>query len=1338
MPSAIDQCLHAGTVFEGRYEILAELGAGTFGRVYKARQLSTGQEVAVKVLRLERTAGPEGASHVERFRREMRLCVELAHPNIVRLLDSGETEDGTLYAVFEFVPGSTLKDLISVTGKLELREAIHLMGQVLDALSCAHARGVVHRDLKPENIMVMNTGVRRNAMVLDFGLGGLAPDASGWGLPRITRTQEMMGTPCYAAPEQLRGEPPTTRSDLYSWGLILLECLTGELAVSGASVHEAILKQIGDEPIVIPPEIASEPLRRLLEAVCAKRVEQRDVTIEALLRTLGSVESGEPARALDATTAKPAPGERRQVTVLSCRLGVARADGGGVDLEELDEVIHAQHALYAELAARGAGQVANGFGNQSLLVFGYQQAHEDDARRAARIALSITAETSRRNAQLNSERGIQLAVHIGIHTGLVIAHELLRPTRETSLDLVGLTPQVALRLSEMAGASEVLASTDTVRLLRTEIEHEPIGERGVPELGGNIAVCRLTRVRPSAAGVETIHSQRETHLVGRTQQLEQLLAALERAQEGRGAVSLITGEPGIGKSRLVRELRRRWPADTWLACQCVAENQDSPLRPFIDLLSAYEEPIEALLTRHGMDLTEYMPLFATLLSLPPDERYPATPLTPDRQKELTLNAILTLILRMASERPLVLAIEDLHWADPTTLDLITLLVDEVRGLDVAAPGDDVPRLCIVMTARPQFVPTWSIDRVSLIALSRLASEEIESMVAANFAADPAALPRKVLDEVIVRSDGVPLFVEEVSRVLLGSEPGQPTHLAAAEVEIPGSLRDLLAARLDAVSASAKETAQLASVLGREFRYEVIRAVSHKAESLVRADMRELINAGLIYQRRSARAERYLFKHALLRDSAYESMMRSTRQQLHERVANILRERFPEIERTQPEVLARHFADGGHPDSAAECWGEAGALALDHGTYVESIRHFEQGLDLVRNLPPTLNTRRLEATLTEPLGTALVATQGYASAEVEKTFRRAMTLCQELGEDVSFRVLYGIWGVHFVRSERETTAFLLERLRLHAQRTGEAIAVCTAESAAGLRAFFDGDFERARDELTKATRWYGDESILEEVRRMGYDGRLYPFAYLTCALAILGQAELAEQMRDRMLGLAEESPNPYARGIALMFALNLAHDTGDVDAASRFGAQATAHANEQKLPYFLATALPVCGWALVSQGQTAAGVEQIQYGLNLLNVIGIRSFYAYYLSMLAEAHLVQGSTDDGLKAVDEGLDLGQQLLDRFYAAELHRLKGELLLARGDPSAAEASLRCAHDLARRQNARLFLLRTALSLGCLLRDQGRKDDARAVLADVYPQCTDGLVPADVRRAEALFAEL
>src|SRR5262245_42507376 len=360
MPPSLEPRLPVASIFQGGYEILCELGAGSFGRVYKARQLSTAQEVAIKILRLHPGDAVEDVRvQTDRFRREMHLCGELAHPNIVRLIDSGESSEGILYTVFEFVPGSTLKAVLAAEGKLQLRVTVHLMAQVLDALSCAHARGVVHRDLKPENIMITKTGVRRNALVLDFGMGGLAREVRDWQLPRITATREMMGTPCYAAPEQLRGEPPSVRSDLYSWGLIFLECLTGELAVSGASAHEVVLKQIGPDPIPIPEWLRGQRIGRLLETVTAKQIEKRDVTIEGLLQALGLIEFAEPTptRVLGRAHALP-PGERRQLTLVACRLRVTRADGGAVDLEDLDALLHAQQAIFGEVAGRNDGQIA--------------------------------------------------------------------------------------------------------------------------------------------------------------------------------------------------------------------------------------------------------------------------------------------------------------------------------------------------------------------------------------------------------------------------------------------------------------------------------------------------------------------------------------------------------------------------------------------------------------------------------------------------------------------------------------------------------------------------------------------------------------------------------------------------------------------------------------------------------------------------------------------------------------------------------------------------------------------------------------------------------------------
>ena len=361
MPAAQSGILPIGSIVHGGYEILTELGTGSFGRIYRARQLSTGQTVAVKILRYwkEESSGETG-NQLERFQREMRLCAQLSHPNIVRLIDSGKAEDGTLYTVFEFVSGATLKEVLASERSLSWNETLHLMTQVLDALACAHALGVVHRDLKPENIMVTKTGARRNAMVLDFGLGGFSREAQQWSLPRLTATHEVMGTPCYAAPEQLRGEPPSVRSDLYSWGLIFLECLTGELAVAGGSTHEVLLKQLGPEPLPIPASIGNRRLRKLLQAVTVKQVEKRDVTIEGLLQALGALEPQEQRSWRAARSPEwTAGGERRQLTIVSCGLALANADGTPLDVEELDQVLHAEQAVFER--ARGARRGPRGW-----------------------------------------------------------------------------------------------------------------------------------------------------------------------------------------------------------------------------------------------------------------------------------------------------------------------------------------------------------------------------------------------------------------------------------------------------------------------------------------------------------------------------------------------------------------------------------------------------------------------------------------------------------------------------------------------------------------------------------------------------------------------------------------------------------------------------------------------------------------------------------------------------------------------------------------------------------------------------------------------------------------
>jgi TOMM system kinase/cyclase fusion protein len=1327
-----------GSSFVSGYELLGEIGRGSFGRVYRARQLSTQRDVAIKVLRrLDGGSAGDLANQVERFRREMQLSSNLSHPNIVKLIDSGETDEGRLFAVFEFVPGTTLKQVLADEGALGLPETIHLMTQVLDALACAHGRGVVHRDLKPENIMVTRTGARRNALVLDFGLGGFVREAEGWDLPRLTATYELLGTPCYAAPEQLRGESPSPLSDLYAWGLIFLECLTGEVAVGGASAQDVVMRQLGSEPVPIPPWLRKHRLGRLLETVTAKPIERRSITIDALVEALTAVGPGDVLPPRAETLPEPPPrGERRQLTVVCCRLSVSSPRGDIPDVEEADTTLHAWRGIIGDIAARWGGRIATVMADRLLLVFGHPQAREHDARMAARAALRIVEETKGADRQ-PGEGPLRIQIRAGVHTGLVIIHDPVQRSSPDAINIVGLTPEIAARLEEVARPGEVLVSADVQRLLRGRIGAEPLDDRETH--GGVGPVFRLTRDKGPGSDLWTGRYGRETPLIGRSHQLEQLEGRWADTERGSPNVVLVTGEAGIGKTRLVRELRRTIPASSWVECRCLPENQNSPLRPFIDLLTTGGESIETLLRRVGLDLAEYLHLFTALLGIAPDERYPAPQLTPERRKELTFNAIVTLLLRMAADRPLALVIEDIHWADPTTLELIELLVREIeatRTFDRESAG----RICVVFTSRPGFVPTWPIESTLVIPLARLSREEVEALVVGM--TEGQAPPRPVLDEVVQHADGVPLFVEEVTWMLLESslfaEPGGPPVAERPGFDIPVTLRDLLASRLDTLSQEARETGQLAAALGRELRYDVLAAVSPREDTLLRGDLRELVDAGLVYHRGRVRPESYFFKHALVRDATYEMMTRPARQEVHARIADTLEKWFPEMARDRPEVVAHHLELAAEMGRAADYWKRSGDHTMSRGAYVESVRHFERGLSLLENLPARKSHVHLELGLLESLGTAKLATQGYASPEVEEAFGRAQRLCDEVGEDVSSRVLHGIWGVLIMRGEREATAKFLPRFRRHAERHGDPVSLMTVHGHTGLWAFFTGDFPRALEEMTTATQWYRTDEYRVFLREYGYDGGLYPFAYRMLSLWILGRPNHAVAARDELLSLAAASGNPYGLAIADSFSALLSIFRGEPGEALERADRLAAHASEQKLFFFLCPAMCAQGWAAVQEGRPDDGIALIQQGLSVFQMIGVRAFYGYYLSLLADAQLARGATAEGLAAVEEGLTLARTSVDCFYEAELRRLQGELLRLEGRTAEAEASFGQALALARKQGARSFELRAATSMGRLLRDRREYESARSVLRGACGQFDEAFQSRDLVQARSLLAEV
>ncbi|MEO8605931.1 MAG: hypothetical protein ABI629_25400, partial [bacterium] len=668
-----------------------------------------------------------------------------------------------------------------------------------------------------------------------------------------------------------------------------------------------------------------------------------------------------------------------------------------------------------------------------------------------------------------------------------------------------------------------------------------------------------------------------------------------------------------------------------------------------------------------------------------------------------------------------------------TQALVGQLLQARHSAVQAGAGGGAARWLLLLTARPDFTPPWAADELTTLGLERLEPDEVAAMVRAGVGGN-GVLSQPLLDAVLQRADGVPLFVEEVTRVLV--EAGAfAADAAAAEVDILATLRDLLTARLDQLSYGARETAQLAAVLGREFRYEILRAVAGKSDAVLRDDLSALTGAGLVYHRRSARSEAFVFKHALLREVAYETMLRPARAQVHRRVAAALRERFADIARQQPELLAQHHERGAEPEAAVIYWKLAGDRAMVRGAYPESVQLFERGLGLVRTLPAAGGGAARELELLESLGTTMLATRGYAAPEVEELFGRASRLCEVLGEDAPARVLHGVWGVALSRSDRDGTARLLPSFERLGRTSTDPVDLITAHAMPGVHRFFSGDFAAARDLLDQASAWVRTKGYQRFLDEFGYDGGIYPFAYLMWSEWILGHTDRARAVRDEMVQLAETNRNVYGLAIANGFAANLTHALHDVPGALAVTERAIAMASEQKLYFWLATGMCLHGWAVGVGGNPDAGVGELQAGLALFHGTGMRATYAYHLSMLAEVHLARGDTDASLALIDEGLGMAEELLDCFYVAELQRLKGECKLHVGQRAVAEAFFRTALELAHDQGARAYALRAATSLARLYAGTSRRVEARAALAPLLAGFDEGRDTHDVRAATELL---
>ena len=1055
-----------------------------------------------------------------------------------------------------------------------------------------------------------------------------------------------------------------------------------------------------------------------------------------------------PPTASEAPLAQHDTAERRQVTVMFSDLVGSTALSARMDPEDLREVISAYQKCVAETVQRLGGFVAKYMGDGVLVYFGYPQAHEDDAERAVRAGLElVTAVTG-----LKTHAALQ--TRVGIATGLVVVGDLIGSGASQEQAIVGETPNLAARLQGVAEPNSVVIAESTRRLVGNLFELNDLGAQDLKGISGLVRAWAALRPASVEGRFEALHASGVTELVGREEELELLLRRWSKAKTGEGQVVLLSGEPGIGKSRLTAALMERLAGEqhTRLRYFCSPQHTDSALYPIIsqmeraaglahdDIPQAKLDKLDALLAQ-SFTPRQDAALFAEMLSLPNDGRYPTLELAPQQRRHQTLEALTAQLETLSHTNPVLMIFEDVHWIDPTSLEALGRTVDRVTALGVL----------LIITYRPEFEPPW-VGRpdVTALTLNRLGQREIADLIDRVTGNKP--LPPSIRQDIIERTDGIPLFVEEMTKAVLeaGSESASE-HTAAAvpspALAVPASLHASLMARLDRLG-SAKEVAQIGAVIGREFPHALIAAVARKGEPELRSALDRLIEAGLLFRQGVAPHATYLFKHALVQDVAYGTLLREPRRALHARIAETFESQFAEIAERQPELLARHCTQAGLTEKAAGLWGKAGRRSLERSALIEAAEQLARALDQIAALPATPALRREEINVQVALITPLIHVKGYAASETKAAVERARLLIDqaeargEPPEDplLLFSVLYGIWVASYIAFNGDMLRNLAAQFLALAEKQRATVPLMVADRAMGISLLCTGDIGQSQTYFDRAIARYDPAVHRALAMRFGQDNRVAVLSYRSLALWLLGSPETALADTRQALNDAGE----ISQASTLMYALFHASTThlhcGNYVAANAQINELVRLADEKGSAFWKARGMLNQGSVLALTGKASDAVQIITSGITAFKLTGSANWMPVYLSHLAMSHAEVGQLGEAMRCIGEASTLIEKTNERWYEADIYRITGEIMLLSPEPKAAkaEASFERALAIARQQQAKSWELRASMSLARLWRDQGKVRQARELLAPVYGWFTEGFDTRDLKEAKALLEQL